>query len=130
VDARVRGLLQGGGGGWGEAPSPSSLESAVRASHAAMAVGAPAASALAASTTTGATDAGGASAPGVIFSGESVAANAAAAHAAALESTMLFGRSGNRWLESVRLSARGALVLATVTSAVYAAAPPQGGVRY
>jgi hypothetical protein len=35
---------------------------------------------------------------------------AAAANAAALESAMLFGGSGERWLEFVRLSARGALV--------------------
>ena len=126
MEARVRRLLQGDGGGWGEAPSPPSLAAAVRASHSAMAVGS---TVLAASASEGeGSTATEPAAPGVIFPSQSAATNAAAANAAALESTMLFGRSGDRWLESVRLSARGALVLAAVTSAVYAAAPPPGRV--
>ena len=54
---------------------------------------------------------------------------ASAASAAALESTMLFGRGGERWLESVRGDARGAVALAAVASAVAAAragAPNRG----
>ena len=43
------------------------------------------------------------------------------ASAAALESAMLFGRGGERWLESVRGDARGAVALAAVASAVAAA---------
>ena len=43
------------------------------------------------------------------------------ASAAALESAMLFGRGGERWLESVRGDARGAVALAPVASAVAAA---------
>ena len=46
---------------------------------------------------------------------------ASAASAAALESAMLFGRGGERWLESVRGDARGAVALAAVASAVAAA---------
>lgn len=50
---------------------------------------------------------------------------AKAAAIAALESAMLFGRGGERWLERVRLSARGAFVLAAVTAAAYASAPAE-----
>lgn len=39
---------------------------------------------------------------------------------------MLFGRGGERWLESVRQSARGSLVLSAVVSSVYAASPAVG----
>ena len=51
----------------------------------------------------------------------SVKAGGADASAAALESAMLFGRGGEWWLESVRGSARGAVVLASVVAAVTAA---------
>ena len=50
---------------------------------------------------------------------------AAAAAIAALESAMLFGRGGDRWLDRVLLSARGAFVLAAVTAAAYASAPAE-----
>ena len=43
------------------------------------------------------------------------------ASASALESAMLFGRGGERWLESVRSTSRGAVVLASVVAAVTAA---------
>jgi hypothetical protein len=54
----------------------------------------------------------GVTAPG--FDPATSPSSGAAANAAALESAMLFGRGGERWLESVRLSARGALVLSAV----------------
>ena len=49
------------------------------------------------------------------------------ANAAALESAMLFGRGGARWLESVRGDARGAVALAAAASAVAAARPSGRG---
>ena len=52
------------------------------------------------------------------------------AHAAALESAMLFGRGGERWLESVRGDARGAVALSAVASAVAAARPSGVGLEF
>lgn len=53
--------------------------------------------------------------------GEDPERSGAAAAEAALESAMLFGRGGERWLESVRLDPRGAFVLAAASAAAYAA---------
>ena len=110
------------------APSPSSLAVAVRTSHTAMGVGITSASAVAVAaprslTRSPSSSSSAVSAAFAAARNSAAAAAAAASNAAALESAMLFGRGGERWLESVRLSSRGALVLAALSSAVYAASP-------
>ena len=143
------GVIGAKGVGGESSPSPGSLAAAVRASHAAMGVGITAASAVAVAAPRRASSMSSSSSFSTSTPLESVmtqqqqqpsgpgggcggtrrfspaaAAAASAANAAALESAMLFGRGGERWLESVRLSARGSLVLSALASSVFAASPP------
>lgn len=124
VEGRVRQLLRGKDAGsarddghrhTGSAPSPANLAAAVRTAHEVIGVGA----------TVATTDFVAARPAGLALD-RRPRVEVSVSAASALESAMLFGPSDQHWLESVRLSPRGSLVLAAITSAVYAARPPAG----